>query len=63
MFYKGYVYVVDLGTDTISVHRFNDTNREVDLVGNRRKIEAGARLRPIIFHPNQSLAFVCNELN
>jgi len=63
LFYKGYVYVVDLDTDTISVYRFNDTNEEVDLVGNRRKTEAGIGLRHIIFHPNQSLAFVYNELN
>jgi 6-phosphogluconolactonase len=52
-----------LGTDTISVYRFNDTNGEVSLVGNRIKTEAGAGPRHIIFHPSKSLAFVCNELN
>jgi 6-phosphogluconolactonase len=52
-----------LGTDTISVYRFNDTNGEVNLVGNRIKTEAGAGPRHIMFHPDKSLAFVCNELN
>jgi len=63
VFYKDYLYVVDLGTDTLSVYRFNETNGEVELVGNRIKTEAGAGPRHIIFHPNKSLAFVCNELN
>jgi 6-phosphogluconolactonase len=63
LFHKGYVYVADLGTDTISVYRFNDTNGEASLVGDRIKTEAGAGPRHIIFHPNKPLAFVCNELN
>ncbi len=52
-----------MGTDTLSVYQFNDTNGQVSLVGNRIKTEAGAGPRHIIFHPNKSLAFVCNELN
>jgi 6-phosphogluconolactonase (cycloisomerase 2 family) len=55
--------VVDLGTDTLSVYRFNGTNGEVNLVGDRIKTEPGAGPRHIIFHPNKPLAFVCNELN
>jgi 6-phosphogluconolactonase len=52
-----------LGTDTLSVYRFNEKNGEVNLVGERIKTEAGAGPRHIIFHPNKPLAFVCNELN
>ncbi len=55
--------MVDLGTDTLSVYRFNDTNGEVNLVGDRIKTAPGAGPRHIIFHPNKPLAFVCNELN
>ena len=47
----------------MSVYHFNDTNGEVKLVGNRIKTEAGAGPRNIIFHPSQSLVFLCNELN
>jgi 6-phosphogluconolactonase (cycloisomerase 2 family) len=63
LFYKDHLYVVDLGTDTVSVYRFNDTNGEVKLVGDRIKTAAGAGPRHIIFHPSKPLAFVCNELN
>ena len=63
LFHQGYLYVVDLGTDTLSIYRFDDTNGEVSLIGNRIKTEAGAGPRHIIFHPNKPLAFVCNELN
>ena len=63
LFHKGYLYIVDLGTDTISTYRFNDTDGTVELVGNRIRTEAGAGPRHIIFHPNKPLAFVCNELN
>ena len=63
VFYKNNLYVVDLGTDTISVYNYNNTNGEVNLVGNRIKTEAGAGPRHILFHQDKSLAFVCNELN
>ena len=63
VFYQGYLYVVDLGTDTINVYHFNDTNGEVSLIGDRIKTEPGAGPRHIIFHPNKPLAFVCNELD
>ncbi len=63
LFYKDYLYVVDLGTDTLSIYRFNDTNGEVNLIGNRIKTEAGAGPRHMIFHPTKPLVFVCNELN
>ncbi|CAF1324181.1 unnamed protein product [Adineta steineri] len=63
LFHQGYLYVVDLGTDTISVYHFNDTNGEVNLINNQIKTEAGAGPRHIIFHPTKPLAFVCNELN
>jgi 6-phosphogluconolactonase (cycloisomerase 2 family) len=63
LFYKDHLYVVDLGTDTLSVYRFNDTNGEVNLVGDRIKTAPGAGPRHIIFHPNKPLVFVCNELN
>ncbi len=63
LFYKDHFYVVDLGTDTVSVYRFNDTNGEVKLVGDPIKTAAGAGPRHIIFHPTKPLAFVCNELN
>lgn len=52
-----------MGSDTLSVYRFNATNGEVSLVGNRIKTEPGAGPRHIIFHPDKPLAFVCNELN
>ncbi len=52
-----------MGTDTLSIYRFNDTNGEVNLVGNRIKTEAGAGPRHMIFHPTKPLVFVCNELN
>jgi 6-phosphogluconolactonase (cycloisomerase 2 family) len=55
--------VVDLGTDTVSSYRFNATNGEAQLVGDRVKTAPGAGPRHIIFHPNKPLAFVCNELN
>ncbi|CAM2712012.1 unnamed protein product, partial [Rotaria socialis] len=63
LFHQGYLYIVDLGTDTLSMYRFNDTNGETSLVGDRIKIEAGAGPRHLLFHPNKSLVFVCNELN
>ncbi|CAF3697788.1 unnamed protein product [Rotaria sp. Silwood1] len=62
-YHSGYLYVVDLGTDTLSVYRFNDANGNISLVGNRIKIEAGAGPSHIIFHPTKSLTFLCNELN
>lgn len=63
LFHKDYLYVVDLGTDTISTYRFNDTNGEVQLAGNRLRTAAGAGPRHIIFHPSKPFAFGCNELN
>ena len=63
VFHKDYLYVVDLGTDTISVYRFNDANGEVQLAGNRLRTASGAGPRHIIFHPSKPLAFGCNELN
>ncbi|CAF1191930.1 unnamed protein product [Rotaria sordida] len=63
LFYQNYLYVVDLGTDTLNIYRFNNVNGEVSLIGNRIKTEAGAGPRHMIFHPNKSLAFLCNELN
>lgn len=63
LFHKNYLYIVDLGTDTISTYRFNDTDGSVELVGNRIRTEPGAGPRHLIFHPNKPLAFACNELN
>ncbi|CAF3774622.1 unnamed protein product [Rotaria sordida] len=63
LFYQNYLYVVDLGTDTLNIYRFNNVNGEVSLIGNRIKTEAGAGPRHMIFHPNKLLAFLCNELN
>ncbi|CAF1453818.1 unnamed protein product [Rotaria sordida] len=63
LFHQDYLYVTDLGTDTLNVYHFNDANGNVSLVGNRIKTEAGAGPRHIIFHPNKSLVFLCNELN
>lgn len=63
LFYEGFFYVVDLGTDTLNVYRFDDKTGQLTLVGERIRTEAGAGPRHILFHPNKSLAFVCNELN
>ena len=63
LFYEGFLYVVDLGTDALNVYRFNDQTGEVALVGERISTAPGAGPRHILFHPNKSLAFVCNELD
>lgn len=63
IFDQSFLYVVDLGTDTLSVYRFDDTTGGVSLIGSRIKTEAGAGPRHMIFHPTKPLAFVCNELN
>ncbi|CAF0760102.1 unnamed protein product [Adineta ricciae] len=63
IFHDNYLYVVDLGSDTLSTYRFDATTGKLDLVGDRVKTEAGAGPRHILFHPTKPLAFVCNELN
>ncbi len=62
-FYQGYLYVIDLGTDTINVYHYNDTNGEVRLNHDRIKTPPGAGPRHLLFHPDKSLAFVSNELD
>ena len=62
-FHRGFLHVIDLGTDTVNVYRFDETTGEVSLMGERLKTDAGAGPRHIIFHPSKPLAFVCNELN
>jgi 6-phosphogluconolactonase (cycloisomerase 2 family) len=61
-FYQGYLYVIDLGTDTINVYHYNDTNGEVRLHRDRIQTSPGAGPRHLLFHPDKPLAFVCNEL-
>lgn len=63
LFHQDYFYVVDLGTDTLSVYRFDDKTGDVTLIGDRIKTDAGAGPRHILFHQSKPLAFVCNELN
>ena len=62
-FHRHFLYVVDLGTDTISVYRFDEINGELSLMGSRIKLQLGAGPRHILFHRTKPLAFVCNELN
>jgi len=62
-FYQGYLYVIDLGTDTINVYRYNDTNGEIHLNGDRIETRPGAGPRHLLFHPDKPLAFVANELD
>lgn len=62
-FHHNYLYGIDLGTDTISVYRYDQTTGELHLNGDRIRTEPGAGPRHLLFHPNQPLAFVCNELN
>lgn len=63
LFYHGFLYVVDLGTDTVSIYRFDHTTGELSLMGSRIKMQPGAGPRHMLFHPTKPLAFVCNELN
>jgi 6-phosphogluconolactonase len=63
LFCSGYLYVVDLGTDTLNIYRFDDTTGNMSLSGNRIQTAPGAGPRHMLFHPNKPLAFVCNELN
>ena len=63
VFHKDHLYLVDLGTDTVSVYRFDPASGQAKLVGDRIKTAPGAGPRHIIFHSNKPLAFVCNELN
>ncbi|UJR27472.1 hypothetical protein I4U23_008758 [Adineta vaga] len=63
LFHQNHLYVVDLGSDTLSVYHFDGKNGKVNLVHNRTKTEAGAGPRHILFHPTKPFAFVCNELN
>jgi len=52
-----------LGTDTINVYRYNDTNGEIHLNGDRIETRPGAGPRHLLFHPDKPLAFVANELD
>jgi len=62
-FYQNCLYVNDLGTDTINVYHYNDTNGEVRLNHDRINTRPGAGPRHLLFHPDKPLAFVCNELD
>jgi 6-phosphogluconolactonase len=62
-FHQGYLYVVDLGTDTINIYRYDQTNGEVHLNHDRVKTRPGAGPRHLLFHPTKPIAFVCNELD
>ncbi|CAF1266627.1 unnamed protein product [Rotaria sordida] len=62
-FYQNYLYIIDLGTDTINVYRYDDTNGQAHLHCDRIKTQPGAGPRHICFHPDKSLAFVSNELD
>ncbi|CAF1422964.1 unnamed protein product [Adineta steineri] len=61
-FHQNYLYVVDLGTDTINIYHYNNGNGEVRL-NHQIKTAPGAGPRHLLFHPDKPLAFVCNELN
>ncbi|CAF0973060.1 unnamed protein product [Rotaria sp. Silwood1] len=62
-FYQNNLYVIDLGTDTINVYHYDDTNGQAHLHCDRIKTQPGAGPRHILFHPDKSLAFVTNELD
>ena len=62
-FYRGFLYVVDLGADTISCYHYDDSNGQVRLNRDRIQAKPGAGPRHLLFHPDQSLAFVANELD
>jgi 6-phosphogluconolactonase len=63
VFHQDYLYVNDLGTDTINVYHYDKTNGEVRLNGDRIKTQPGAGPRHLLFHPDEPLVFVCNELD
>jgi 6-phosphogluconolactonase len=62
-FYQNYLYVNDLGTDTVNVYQYNHTTGEVRLNGDRIQTVPGAGPRHLLFHPDKPLAFVANELD
>lgn len=63
VFNDQYLYVADLGTDTLSVYRFDPNQGELELHGDRIETDAGAGPRHLIFHPDKPLIFVANELD
>ncbi|CAF1311747.1 unnamed protein product [Adineta steineri] len=63
LFYQGYLYVTDMGTDTLSTYRLNDVTGEIQLIGDRFRTHAGAGPRHLVFHLTKPFAFVCNELD
>lgn len=62
-FSQNYLYVIDLGTDTINAYDYNDPNGEIRLIHDRIRTQPGAGPRHILFHPEKPYAFVCNELD
>ncbi|CAF1094095.1 unnamed protein product [Didymodactylos carnosus] len=62
LFHGSYVYVVDLGTDSINSYHFDDSTGQIK-PNHRTLTEAGAGPRHLVFHPTKPLAYVCNELN
>ncbi|UJR21590.1 hypothetical protein I4U23_024672 [Adineta vaga] len=62
-FHGNYLYVIDLGTDTINIYCFDESTGEIHLLHERIKTQAGAGPRHLLFHPDKPIAFVCNELN
>lgn len=63
LFDQQFLYVVDLGTDTLSVYRFDPENGQLTLHGQRIRTEPGAGPRHFVFHPDLPLMFLANELN
>ena len=57
------MYVVDLGTDTLNIYRFDETTGQFHSNGNQLQTKPGSGPRHIIFHSNYPFAFVCNELD
>lgn len=58
-----YLYVNDLGTDTVNIYNYNNTTGALRLNGDRIQTKPGAGPRHLLFHPDKPLAFVVNELD
>ena len=58
-----YLYVVDLGIDQVVAYSFDPTNGALGEGETALKVEGGNGPRLLVFHPNQKLAFLVNELS
>jgi 6-phosphogluconolactonase len=59
---NNFVYCCDLGADKIFIYALNTSTGAIASVGNDASTNAGAGPRHIVFHPNNSWAYVICEL-